>query len=153
MSLERTEIKDLETASFGFTSHPRSRPPALLSGPLLVQNVALQWLSSGQRLSRAAASTPPEEQSLHAGAQRITMLGFLHFMLSYSPLSASFYSPASKKASKGRVTLPHPLFGKRAAFPTPPCLAVFFHLQTPNLHHLSLNAIVAYLPTLRSWFL
>lgn len=118
-----------------------------------VRTWPLQRLSAGQTLSRAAANTPPEEQSLQAGEPCITMLGFLHFMLSYSPLWPSFHSPASKKASKGHVTLPHPLFVKRAAFPPPPCLPVFFHLQTPNLHHLSLNAIVAYLPTPRPWFL
>lgn len=106
-------------------------------------------LSAGQTLSGAAAKTPPEEQSLQAGEPRITMLGFLHFMLSYSPLSPSFHSLASQRASKGRVTLPHPLFAKHAAFPPPPGSTVFFHLQTPNLSHLSPNAIAPYLLTPR----
>lgn len=150
MDLERTELKDLKTASLAFQLPPNAHvPPELLPGHLPVQNLALQRLSTGQMLSSAAANTAPEERSLQAGEPCTTMLGFLHFMLSYSPLSASFPSPASKKASKGRVTLPQPLFVKRAAFPPPPCLTVFFHLQTLNLHHLSLNAIVAYLPTPR----
>lgn len=102
-------------------------------------------LSAGQTLSGAAAKTPPEEQSLQAGEPRITMLGFLHFMLSYSPLSPSFHSLASQRASKGRVTLPHPLFAKHAAFPPPPGSTVFFHLQTPNLSHLGPNATAPYL--------
>lgn len=77
------------------------------------------------------------------------MLGFLHFMLSYSPLSPSFHSLASQRASNGRVTLPHPLFAKHAAFPPPPGSTVFFHLQTPNLSHLGPNAIAPYLLTPR----
>lgn len=133
----------------GFRGEGPEEPPKALiraaSGHLLMQNA----LSAGQTLSRAAAKTPPEEQSLQAGEPRFTMLGFLHFMLSYSPLSPSFHSLASKRASKGRVTLPHPLFAKHAAFPPPPGSTVFFHLQTPNLSHLGPNSIAPYLLTPR----
>lgn len=120
---------------------------------LLTSSCRTLWrcrqLSAGQTLSGAAAKTPPEEQSLQAGEPRITMLGFLHFMLSYSPLSPSFHSLASQRASKGRVTLPHPLFAKHTAFPPPPASTVFFHLQTPNLSHQGPNAIAPYLLTPR----
>lgn len=144
-------MKDLKT-------HPKLTSPDTLikAGPghLLMQNtLVLQQLSAGQTLSRAAAKTPPEEQSLQAGEPHITMLGFLHFMLSYSPLSPSFHNLASKRPPKGRVTLPHPLFSKCVAFPPLPAFTVFFHLQTPNLSHLSLNAIVPYLLMLRPWLL
>lgn len=61
-----------------------------------MQNLALQRLSAGQTLSGAAANTPPEEQSL----QRTTMLGFLHFMLSFSPIVAQLSQPRVQKAFK-----------------------------------------------------
>lgn len=84
-------------------------------------------LSAGQTLSGAAAKTPPEEQSLQAGEPSLTMLGLLHFMLSYSPLSPSFHSLASQRASKGRVTLPHPLFAKARGVST----SAWFHCVFP----------------------
>lgn len=115
LDLERTELEPPISVS---APTQCSRPPELLPGLLPVQNLALQRLRAGQTLSRAAANTPPEERSLQAGEPGTTMLGFLHFMLSYSLLSASFHSPASKKASKGRVTLPQPLFGKHGSLST-----------------------------------
>lgn len=54
----------------------------------------------GQSLGRTAAKISPEEWGLQAGESQFTMLGFLHFMLSYSPLSPSFHSSPSTGLQK-----------------------------------------------------
>lgn len=63
---------------------------------LFMQNTLTLWLlTTGQLQGRTAAKISPEERSLQAGESQFTMLGFLHFMLSYSALSPSFHSSPS----------------------------------------------------------
>lgn len=83
------------------TSHPvcLGRTRRLSKPDLIVSSRTTLSLCSGrERAGRAAGPRPTfprRSESLQAAESQFTMLGFLHFMLSYSPLSPSFHSSPS----------------------------------------------------------
>lgn len=89
-----------------------------------MQNLALRRLSAGQMLSRAAANTPSDEQSLQAGKHHNA--GFSPFHALILPIVAQLSQPRVQKAFKRARDIVSPSVCKaRGASTSAPSHCVF----------------------------